>query len=105
MSFKRDWRVIQRDVYGGLGLVGIVTMQSLPAGEGELMKCPYCEEEFVEGYLATGSQRIAWLTEEPYAHAYPQREGDFFVTKYRFMQVSHVKSLYCKKCRIILTKV
>ena len=80
-------------------------MRSIPAGEGELMKCPYCEEEFVEGYLATGSQRIAWLTEEPYAHAYPQREGDFFVTKYRFMQVSHVKSLYCNKCRIILTKV
>ena len=26
MSFKRDWRVIQRDVYGGLGLVGIVTI-------------------------------------------------------------------------------
>ena len=68
------------------------------------MKCPYCEEEFVEGYLATGSQRIAWLTEEPYAHAYPQREGDFFVTKSSFLQVSHVKSLYCNKCRIILTK-
>ena len=80
-------------------------MRNIPAGEGELMKCPYCEEEFVEGYLATGSQRIAWLTEEPFACAYPQREGDFFVTKFSFLQGSHVKSLYCKKCRIILTKV
>lgn len=69
------------------------------------MLCPFCKEELTEGYLATGSQRIAWLTEEPYAFAYPQGEEDFFVTKFSFWHPSHVKSFYCKKCRVILTKV
>ena len=69
------------------------------------MNCPYCQNEMSDGFLATGPGRIAWLTEEPGAHAYPQGEDDFFLTKLGFLKCGSVKAAYCKACKIVLVKV
>lgn len=69
------------------------------------MNCPYCGNEMTQGYLATGPGRIAWLMEEPGAHAYPQREDEFFLTKPSFWKCGSVKAAYCKACKIILVRV
>lgn len=69
------------------------------------MQCPYCGNEMTDGYLGTGPGRIAWLTEEPGVHAYPQGEGEFFLTKPSFWKCGSVKAPYCKTCKIILTKI
>ena len=69
------------------------------------MNCPYCGKEMTGGYLATGPGRIAWLMEEPGAHAYPQREDEFFLTKLGFLNCGSVKAAYCKACKIILVRV
>ena len=68
------------------------------------MNCPYCGNEMTQGYLATGPGRIAWLMEEPGAHAYPQGEDEFFLTKLGFLNCGSVKAPYCKACKIILIK-
>ena len=69
------------------------------------MQCPYCGNEMTDGYLGTGPARIAWLTDEPAAHAYPQGEDEFFLTKPSFWKCGSVKAPYCKACKIILIKV
>ena len=69
------------------------------------MNCPYCGNEMAQGYLATGPGRIAWLMEESGAHAYPQREDEFFLTKPSFWKYGSVKAAYCKACKIILVRV
>lgn len=69
------------------------------------MQCPYCGNEMAEGYLSAGSRRIAWLREEPEGHAYPQGEGEFFLSKLSFWRCGSVKAPYCKACKIILVKV
>ncbi len=66
------------------------------------MNCPYCGNEMADGYLGTGPGRIAWLTEEPGVHAYPQGEDEFFLTKPSFWKCSSVKAPYCKGCKIII---
>ena len=63
--------------------------------DGDCMQCPYCGKEMAEGYLGTGPGRIAWLMEEPGAHAYPQGKDEFFLTKPSFW----------KGCKIILVRV
>lgn len=49
------------------------------------MQCPFCKEEFAEGYLASGSSRISWLAEEPYAFGYPPRRGGFLCKQNEFL--------------------
>lgn len=66
------------------------------------MKCPFCSEEMLSGYLQNG-QRMLWGQTKKKGIFLPNGENDFYVdVGYEGLKGSFLKSDYCSHCHKII---
>lgn len=66
------------------------------------MKCPYCKEEMMEGYIYSGKSSLCWTPAEE-KHSvlinHPN-ENEVLLAKLNFLKGCRVKAFRCRKCKI-----
>lgn len=71
------------------------------------MKCPYCNQEMLSGYIPNGNQPVQWLPdgEKPSMLAFTTAEkGVTLVNKFAPLKANGYKAtaFYCKECKIVI---
>lgn len=66
------------------------------------MKCPYCKEEMMEGYIYSGKSDLCWTPADEkrgYIINHPN-EQQILLAKLNFLKGCQIKVFRCSKCEI-----
>lgn len=66
------------------------------------MKCPYCEEEMMEGYMYNGKEDIRWTPagEKSSMFINHATEKEVLLAKLNYLKGCRIKVFRCHSCKI-----
>lgn len=66
------------------------------------MKCPYCEEEMMEGYIYSGKTDLCWtpVGEKSSMLINHPNEKEVLLAKLKYLKGCRVKVFRCNRCKI-----
>ena len=67
----------------------------------KFMKCPYCDEEMVQGFIQS-SNEIAWKNKRSYVGPAKFHKGSIILSKLAIFEGSAVIANCCNKCKKII---
>ncbi|WP_087065108.1 PF20097 family protein [Intestinibacillus massiliensis] len=71
------------------------------------MKCPYCQEEMLLGYIPNGGQPVQWIPEggKPSLFSFSVAEkGIPLMNRFKPLKVNgyQAQAHYCPKCKVVI---
>ena len=66
------------------------------------MKCPYCQEEMMEGYIYSGKTDICWtpISSERSLFINLPNDDQVLLAKFKIFKGCRIKVYRCQKCQI-----